>query len=189
MVAYVLRSLAQAVVVMLAVALIAFAMFRYVGDPVASMVGQEASVADRAALAERLGLNDSGPGAVRPLRARHRARRFRDLVPARPAGGGPRSPSDCRRPSSSPSSPSALALIVGDRARRLYGDQPSRRRRQSPDDVFAGRREPADVPDRHRPHLRVRGRAALAAVVRTRRRRPRSAGGRPGFSPTAGASR
>ena len=58
MVAYVLRSLAQAVVVMLAVALIAFAMFRYVGDPVASMVGQEASVADRAALAERLGLND-----------------------------------------------------------------------------------------------------------------------------------
>ena len=58
MVAYVLRSLAQAVVVMLAVALIAFAMFRYVGDPVASMVGQEASVADRAELAERLGLND-----------------------------------------------------------------------------------------------------------------------------------
>jgi peptide/nickel transport system permease protein len=58
MLAYVLRSLAQAVVVMLAVALIAFAMFRYVGDPVASMVGQEASVADRAALAERLGLND-----------------------------------------------------------------------------------------------------------------------------------
>jgi peptide/nickel transport system permease protein len=58
MFAYVLRSFAQAVVVMLAVALIAFAMFRYVGDPVASMVGQEASVADRAALAERLGLDD-----------------------------------------------------------------------------------------------------------------------------------
>ena len=58
MLAYILRSLAQAIVVMLAVALIAFAMFRYVGDPIASMVGQEASVADRAALAERLGLND-----------------------------------------------------------------------------------------------------------------------------------
>jgi peptide/nickel transport system permease protein len=43
MIAYLLRSLAQAVVVMLAVALIAFAMFRFVGDPVASMVGQEAS--------------------------------------------------------------------------------------------------------------------------------------------------
>jgi peptide/nickel transport system permease protein len=62
MIAYVARSLVQAVVVMLAVTLIAFAMFRYVGDPVANMVGQEASVADRAALAERLGLND--PAAV-----------------------------------------------------------------------------------------------------------------------------
>jgi peptide/nickel transport system permease protein len=58
MLAYIVRSLVQAIVVMLAVALIAFAMFRYVGDPIASMVGQEASVADRAALAERLGLND-----------------------------------------------------------------------------------------------------------------------------------
>ena len=58
MIAYVLRSLAQAVVVMLAVAVIAFAMFRYVGDPVASLVGQEASVTERAEVAERLGLND-----------------------------------------------------------------------------------------------------------------------------------
>lgn len=61
MIAYALRSLAQAVVVMLAVALIAFAMFRFVGDPVASMVGQEASVQDRTELAERLGLNDPVP--------------------------------------------------------------------------------------------------------------------------------
>ena len=57
MIAYLLRSLAQAIVVMLAVALIAFKMFRFVGDPVANMVGQEASVADREELAERLGLN------------------------------------------------------------------------------------------------------------------------------------
>jgi len=61
MIAYLLRSLAQAVVVMLAVAALAFAMFRFVGDPVASMVGQEASVQDRAELAERLGLNDPLP--------------------------------------------------------------------------------------------------------------------------------
>lgn len=57
MIAYALRSLAQAIVVMLAVALIAFTMFRFVGDPVASMMGQEASLADRAELTERLGLN------------------------------------------------------------------------------------------------------------------------------------
>ena len=61
MIAYALRSLAQAVMVMLAVALIAFAMFRFVGDPVANMVGQEASVAERIELAERLGLNDPFP--------------------------------------------------------------------------------------------------------------------------------
>jgi peptide/nickel transport system permease protein len=61
MIAYILRSLAQAVVVMLAVALIAFSMFRFIGDPVANMVGQEASVAERAELAERLGLNDPFP--------------------------------------------------------------------------------------------------------------------------------
>ena len=58
MIAYTVRSLAQAVLVMLAVALLAFTMFRFVGDPVANMVGQEASVADRAELAERLGLNE-----------------------------------------------------------------------------------------------------------------------------------
>src|SRR4051812_38935741 len=57
MIAYTVRSLLQAVLVMLAVALIAFAMFRFVGDPIASMVGQEASVADRAELAELLGLH------------------------------------------------------------------------------------------------------------------------------------
>jgi peptide/nickel transport system permease protein len=61
MIAYILRSLAQAVVVMLAVALLAFSMFRFVGDPVANMVGQEASLQERQELAERLGLNDPFP--------------------------------------------------------------------------------------------------------------------------------
>jgi peptide/nickel transport system permease protein len=61
MIAYILRSIAQAVMVMLAVALLAFSMFRFVGDPVANMVGQEASLKERAELAERLGLNDPFP--------------------------------------------------------------------------------------------------------------------------------
>ena len=61
MIAYILRSLAQAVMVMLAVALLAFSMFRFVGDPVANMVGQEASLQERQELAERLGLNDPFP--------------------------------------------------------------------------------------------------------------------------------
>ncbi len=58
MVAYALRSLAQAVLVLLAVGLIAFSMFRFVGDPVANLVGQEASQADRRELARHLGLDD-----------------------------------------------------------------------------------------------------------------------------------
>jgi peptide/nickel transport system permease protein len=58
MVGYLLRSFFQAALVMLAVAFIAFAMFRYVGDPVASILGQEATLKDRDELATSLGLND-----------------------------------------------------------------------------------------------------------------------------------
>ena len=58
MLAFILKRLGQSILVMLAVALIAFVMFRYVGDPVASMVSQEASIADQELLRERLGLND-----------------------------------------------------------------------------------------------------------------------------------
>lgn len=58
MIAFVVRRLLQAIVVMLVVALLAFVMFRYVGDPVNQMVGVETSPAEREALRERLGLND-----------------------------------------------------------------------------------------------------------------------------------
>jgi peptide/nickel transport system permease protein len=61
MLAFILRSLAQGAVVLLAVAFIAFSMFRFVGDPVANMVGQEASQADRAELTRRLGLDQPFP--------------------------------------------------------------------------------------------------------------------------------
>jgi peptide/nickel transport system permease protein len=58
MLAFVLRRVAQSLVVMLVVALVSFALFRYVGDPISTMMGQEATIADREALRERLGLND-----------------------------------------------------------------------------------------------------------------------------------
>ncbi|MEY2908653.1 MAG: ABC transporter permease [Paracoccaceae bacterium] len=58
MTAYILRRIAQSLIVMLAVGLVAFSLFRFVGDPVATMMGQEASQADRAELRDRLGLND-----------------------------------------------------------------------------------------------------------------------------------
>jgi peptide/nickel transport system permease protein len=58
MVGYLIRSMLQALMVMLAVSFIAFSMFRYVGDPVASIVGQDATLKDRQDLADSLGLND-----------------------------------------------------------------------------------------------------------------------------------
>jgi peptide/nickel transport system permease protein len=53
-----LRRVFQSLLVMLAAGLLAFVLFNYVGDPVNNMVGQEASAQDRAALRDRLGLND-----------------------------------------------------------------------------------------------------------------------------------
>ncbi|MFA5538171.1 MAG: ABC transporter permease [Gemmobacter sp.] len=58
MLAYIIRRLLQSVIVMLVVAFVAFALFRFVGDPINSMVGQETSIADREALRTQLGLND-----------------------------------------------------------------------------------------------------------------------------------
>lgn len=57
MLAYVLRRLLQSVVVMLVVALVAFSLFRFVGDPVSSLAGQEATLADRAEMRAQLGLD------------------------------------------------------------------------------------------------------------------------------------
>ncbi|MCC5968572.1 MAG: ABC transporter permease [Pararhodobacter sp.] len=58
MLAFIIRRVLQSVLVMLVVALVSFSLFRFVGDPISSMVGQEASIADRAALRDALGLND-----------------------------------------------------------------------------------------------------------------------------------
>ncbi|MCU0853748.1 MAG: ABC transporter permease [Rhodobacteraceae bacterium] len=58
MLAFIIRRLAQSVLVMLVVALIAFAVFRFVGDPIASMVGVETRIEDQEIMRERLGLND-----------------------------------------------------------------------------------------------------------------------------------
>lgn len=56
---FIARRLLQAVGVMLAVGLIAFALFQFVGDPVNNMTGQDTSLEEREALKEQLGLNDS----------------------------------------------------------------------------------------------------------------------------------
>ena len=58
MIAFILRRLAQSVAVMLTVALLAFLLFRFVGDPINQMVGLETTAEERALLREALGLND-----------------------------------------------------------------------------------------------------------------------------------
>ncbi|HYB08305.1 MAG TPA: ABC transporter permease [Alphaproteobacteria bacterium] len=58
MIAFILRRLVQSIGVMLVVGLVAFGLFRYVGDPINNMVGQDTGDRDREALRQQLGLND-----------------------------------------------------------------------------------------------------------------------------------
>ncbi|QIE40506.1 ABC transporter permease [Rhodobacteraceae bacterium SC52] len=61
MLAYILRRVFQSAVVLLVVGLVAFSMFRFVGDPVDNMLGQERTQADVERLRETLGLDDPFP--------------------------------------------------------------------------------------------------------------------------------
>ena len=61
MLAFAIRRVFEAAFVMMAVALIAFTLFRFVGDPVNQMVGQDTSLEDRLRLREELGLDDPIP--------------------------------------------------------------------------------------------------------------------------------
>jgi peptide/nickel transport system permease protein len=59
--AFILSRILQSVPVMLTVALIAFVLFSFVGDPIATMLGQEFTPAQRDALVAALGLDQSVP--------------------------------------------------------------------------------------------------------------------------------
>ena len=59
MLAFVLRRLVQAVLVMLTVAFIAFMLFQYVGDPVTNILGQDATPQQRLQLRADLGLDQT----------------------------------------------------------------------------------------------------------------------------------
>lgn len=57
MLAYIIRRVAQSILVLLVVGLVAFSMFSFVGDPVDNMLGQERTQADVERLREQLGLD------------------------------------------------------------------------------------------------------------------------------------
>ena len=61
MLAFILRRLLQSVAVLLAVGVVSFFLFRYVGDPINAMVGQDTSQQERDTLRDKLGLNDPAP--------------------------------------------------------------------------------------------------------------------------------
>ena len=61
MLAYIIRRVLQSVVVLLIVGLVAFSMFRYVGDPIDNMLGQERTQEDVERLRDQLGLDDPFP--------------------------------------------------------------------------------------------------------------------------------
>ena len=61
MLAYILRRIGQSIIVLLAVGLVAFSMFRFVGDPVENMLGQERTDADIERLRAKLGLDQPFP--------------------------------------------------------------------------------------------------------------------------------
>ncbi|MGS4947177.1 ABC transporter permease [Meridianimarinicoccus sp. RP-17] len=58
MLAYILRRIFQSAIVLLVVGLVAFSLFRFVGDPIDNMLGQERTQADVERLRETLGLNE-----------------------------------------------------------------------------------------------------------------------------------
>ena len=58
MFSFIARRFLQALGVMAVVSMISFSLFNYVGDPVDNMVGQEATLEQRARIRDKLGLDD-----------------------------------------------------------------------------------------------------------------------------------
>ena len=58
MLVFIIQRLGQAAIVMLAVAVVSFSLFNFVGDPVNNMVGIETNEKERSEIRESLGLDD-----------------------------------------------------------------------------------------------------------------------------------
>ena len=61
MLVHLLRRLGQSVLVLLAVSLVSFMVFRHIGDPTISLLGEDATLEERTALVEELGFNKPVP--------------------------------------------------------------------------------------------------------------------------------
>ncbi len=61
MLAFIIRRIGQSILVLLIVGLVAFSMFRFVGDPIDNMLGQERTIEDVERLRSQLGLDQPFP--------------------------------------------------------------------------------------------------------------------------------
>ena len=61
MLAFIIRRIGQSILVLLIVGLVAFSMFRFVGDPIDNMLGQERTIEDVERLRTQLGLDQPFP--------------------------------------------------------------------------------------------------------------------------------
>ncbi|NNF91537.1 MAG: ABC transporter permease [Boseongicola sp.] len=61
MLAFIIRRIGQSILVLLIVGLVAFSMFRFVGDPIDNMLGQERTIEDVERLRAQLGLDQPFP--------------------------------------------------------------------------------------------------------------------------------
>lgn len=61
MLAFIIRRVGQSVFVLLIVGLVAFSMFRFIGDPIDNMLGQERTIEDVERLRSQLGLDRPFP--------------------------------------------------------------------------------------------------------------------------------
>ena len=111
MLAFILRRLAQSVAVLLTVGLVAFFLFRYVGDPINGMVGQDTPAQEREELRTKLGLNDPAAGPVLSLHQQCGAGPVRSQLPHLRAG----QPADPRAPAGHPG-----AFLLRRRCSRLF---------------------------------------------------------------------
>ncbi len=188
MLVFILRRLLQSLVVMLAVAFIAFTLFQYVGDPVAQMVGQDATQAQRDELRHDLGLDQSflvqfahfvGNAARGEFGLSLRqGRKVSSLIVE-------------RFPATLELSVTAavIALVVGIPLGVYAALRRGTLRLAADDDAVAAGRLAADLPDRHPADPVLRRPAELAAELRPRRRGRASAAGRRASSrSTAGAT-
>mgnify|MGYP000430447771 CR=1 FL=1 len=67
MLAYIIRRVGQSALVLLIVGLVAFSMFRFVGDPIDNMLGQERTAEDIDRLRAQLGLPQLPAGSDAPV--------------------------------------------------------------------------------------------------------------------------